>query len=330
MKKLTLLILLLSTLFFSACSLKKVYEPKIIAGDWDKYGDSNETVVDTTSNIALLQNSKVLSKDGVIDIKIKDSFRLLSSSDGWIISSSIDGKLLLEYIDDSTKESFELKKTIAAASVKNDILAVLFADNEMALYSISSKELIFKVKGNSQRVIDSRVVNPHFMNDLVLFFTLDGKIIIINSKLKKRLRTVIVSSEDNFNNIIYFNIIDNKIIASTGTKILSMGEKEIRVKYELRNIIDFEDTIFITTKQGEIISLTPDLQINARVKFPFAHFLGIITHNDKLYILEKAGYLIEMSKDLQEYKVYEVDVEDGYIFTADKKFYIKDEFISVE
>jgi len=330
LKKLTLLLLVISNLFFSACSSKKVYEPKSIAGEWNKYGEYNETIIDTTSNVALLQSSKVMSKDGVIDIKIKDSFRLLSSSDGWIISSSIDGNLLLEYIDDSTKESFELKKTIATASVKNDILAVLFADNEMALYSISSKELIFKVKGNSQRVIDSRVVNPHFMNDLVLFFTLDGKIIIINSKIKKKLRTVIVSSEDNFNNIIYFNIIDNKIITSTGSKILSMGEKEIRVKYELRTVVDFNNTIFISTKQGEIISLTPDLQINARVKFPFAHFLGMITHNDKLYILEKAGYLIEMSKDLLEYKVYEVDVDDGYIFTADKKFYIKDKFISVK
>lgn len=330
MKKTTLLILVVSSIFFSACSSKKIYEPKLVTGSWDKHGENNETIADITSNVALLQSSKVISKAGVIDVKIQDSFRLLSSSDGWIISSSIDGELVLEYIEDSTKENFKLEKTIAGASVQDNILAVLFADNEMALYSISTKELIFKVKGNSQRVVDSRVVNPHFMNDLVLFFTLDGKIIIINSKLKKKLRTVIVSSEDNFNNIIYFNILDNKIIASTGSKILSMGEKEIRVKYELRNIVDFDDTIFVTTKQGEIISLSPDLQTNAKVKFPFAHFLGMIAHDDKLYILEKAGYLIEMSKDLLEYKVYEVDIEDGYIFVADKKFYIKDKFISVE
>jgi len=332
LKLFSFLILVFSITLFTACSTKKVYEPKLVTGDWQEYGESNETISDVASNVALLQSGKILSKNSLLNIeKIEESFRVLSLSDGWIISSNIDGNLTLDYVDDnSMQEKFELKKTIAAASIKDNILAVLFADNEMALYSISTKELIFKERGNSQKVIDSRVVNPYFMNELVLFSTLDGKVIIINSKLKKRLRTVIVSSEDNFNNIIYFNIIDNKIVAVTANKILSMGEKEIRVKYEIRNVIDLDNAIFITTKQGEVISLTPDLQLKAKIKFPFAHFLGMIHNNDKLYLLEKDGYLIEMSKDLSDYKVYEVDIEDGYIFVTDKKFYIDDEYISTK
>ena len=331
LKKLSLLLLLLTTVFFSACSTKKIYEPTLVTGDWGNYGTSAQTIVDVASNIALLESGKILSKEQTIALKIEDSFRILSNSDGWIISSSIDGNLSIKYIvDESMQKNFELKKTIAAASIKDDTLAVLFADNEMALYSIATKELILKEKGNAQKVIDSRVVNPHFMNDLVLFFTLDGKIVIINSTLKKKLRTVIVSSEDNFNNIIYSKIIDNKIIAATGHKILSMGEKEVRAKYELRNLLAVDNTLFLSTKQGEVISFTPELQVNFKVKFPFAHFLGIITHEDKLYLLEKAGYLIEISKDLLEYKVYEVDIEDGYIFISGKKFYIDDEYISVE
>lgn len=331
MRAFSLAFVLLLTFLFTACSTKEVFEPKVISGDWENYGDSNETIVDITADIALLESGRVISKKSVLDVKIEDSFRLLSSSDGWIISSNIEGNVTLEYIEDkSMKEQFELKKTVAAASVKDDILAILFADNEMALYSISTKELILKEKGNAQKIIDSRVVNPHFMNDLVLFFTLDGKLVIINTQLKKKLRTVIVSSEDNFNNIIYFNILESKIIAATGHKMLSMAQKETRVKYELRNVVDIENQVFISTKQGEVISLTPDLQMNAKVKFPFAHFLGMIAHNDKLYLLEKEGYIIEITKDLLEYKVYEVDIADGYIFVADKKFYIADEYISVE
>ncbi len=319
------------TLLFSACSTKEVYEPKLISGEWKHYGDNNETIVDVTADIALLESGRVISRKKVINVKVEDSFRLLSLSDGWIISSNIDGNVTLEYIEDSSMvKKFELKKTIAAASIKDDILAILFADNEMALYSIATKELILKEKGNTQKIIDSRVVNPHFMNDLVLFLTLDGRIIIINTKAKKKLRTVIVSSEDNFNNIIYFNIIDSKIIAATGHKMLSMAKKETRVKYELRNVVDAGKEIFISTKQGEVVSLTPDLQVNSKVKFPFAHFLGMIAHKDKLYLLEQEGYMIEVTKDLLEYKVYEVDIEDGYIFVADKKFYIADEYISVE
>ena len=331
LKKLSLLLLLVATLFFSACSTKKIYEPTLVTGDWEAYGDNNETLVEISPTVALLESGKLLSKESVIDIKIEDSFKILSQSDGWVISSHIDGNLSLQYVaDQSMKESFELKKTIAAASIKDDVLAVLFADNEMALYSIATKELILKEKGNAQKVIDSRVVNPHFMNDLVLFFTLDGKIVIVNSTLKKKLRTVIVSSEDNFNNIIFSKIIDNKIVAATGHKILSMGEKEVRAKYELRNLLAVDNTLYVTTKQGEVISLTPELQVNHKIKFPFAHFLGMIAHNNKIYLLEKAGHIIEMSQYLLEYKVYEVDVEDGYIFIAGTKFYIDDEYISVE
>jgi len=315
---------------FSGCSTKKVYEPKVVGDDWNYYGESNESIVDITSDVALLEDRTVLTKDSFIDVKVDKSHRLIAKSDGWIISSNIDGYLSLQSISDkSLVKNFKLNKTIAGASVKDDILAVLFADNEMSLYSISQKALLLKIQGNVPLAVDSRIVNPYFMNDLVLFLTLDGKIVIVNSKLKKKLRTIIVSSEDNFNNIIYFNVIDSKLIAATASKILSLGEKEVRVKYEVRNVVYDGKFLFITTKQGEVISLTPTLQVNAKVKFPFAHFLGMIVYGDKLYVLEKEGYLIELSKDLLTHSVHEVDIDEGYIFVANKKFYVDDEYISV-
>jgi len=331
LKQIFLIFITLLAVFFNGCSTKKVYEPENVKSSWDYYGDSEHGLSDITSNVALLENRKVLTKDGFIDIEIQDSHRLIGKSDGWVISADFNGNLTLQFIDDtSMKENFELEKTIAGASVKNDILAVLFADNEMALYSISTKELLLKEQGSSPIAVDSRVVNPHFMNDLVLFLTLDGKVVIVNSKLKKKLRTIIVSSEDYFNNIIYFNVVDNKLIAATGHKILSMATKEIRVNYEIRNIAYDNKNIYITTKQGEVVSLTPDLHVNAKKKFPFAHFLGAIVDEDKLYLLEKEGYIIEMSKDFLEYDVYEVDIEDGYVFVADKMFYVDDEYISIK
>ncbi|MFT7005102.1 MAG: hypothetical protein ACJAWW_002471 [Sulfurimonas sp.] len=331
MKKLFVLFITALALFFGACSSKEVYEPKLVKDDWKFYGPSKEKIVDVSSDVAMLESRKVLLKDKTVDTKIKESYRLLGSSDGWIISSNIDGKLIIDFIADKTLlKEFDFKKTIAGASIKDDILAVLFADNEMALYSISKKELLVKVQGKSPVVVDSKIVNPYFMNDLVLFLTLDGKVVIVNSESKKKLRTTIVSSEENFNNIIYFNVVDNKLIAATGHKMLSMAKKDIRVNYEIRNIAYAGKDIFITTKQGEIISLTPDLQVNAKIKFPFAHFLGLIVYKDKLYALEKEGYLIEVSTDLLKFSVYKVDIEEGYIFVADKKFYIDDEYISVE
>ncbi len=318
-------------LFFSACSTKEVYEPLYLDKDWNRCENSDAAIIDKSLNIALLDNSKVLVEDGVLDVVVDKSHRVISHSDGWVITASINGTVVLTSDSNSTKQKkFELKKSIASASVSDDYLAVLFADNEIAIYSISSKKAIFKEQGGKSLAVDARIVNPYFMNDLVLFSTLDGKVIIVNVKLKKRLRTVIVSSEDNFNNVIYFNIINNKIIAATSYGILSLSSKEMREKYEIRNVVNDDKDMFITTKQGEVVSLTPDLQVNAKIKFPFAHFLGMISHGDKLYILEKEGYMIVLDKDMYNYSVHEVDFEDGFVFVSDKLFYVADEKISIE
>jgi len=317
-------------LFFGGCSTKRVFEPKKVQEDWQCYGSSNESIVDISSDIALLEDSKVLTKDGILDLNIDKSYRLVGKSDGWVISTSIDGNVTLQSIKESSLvEKFNLKKTVAAASAKGDILAVLFADNEMALYRISTKEPLLKEQGSAPIAVDSRIVNPYFMNDLVLFLTLDGRVVIVNSALKKKLRSIIVSSADDFNNIIYFNVIDSRLIAATSSKILSFGNKETRVKYEIRNVAYDGKDIFITTKQGEIVSLTPALQVNAKVKFPFAHFLGLIVYGDKVYALETEGYMIELSKDLLKYSIHEVDIEDGYVFVGRKKFFVDDEYICV-
>jgi hypothetical protein len=311
-------------LFFSACSTKEVFKPSVVGDDWSKYGTLDESIIDTSLNVALLEDRKVLTNDGVMDVSVSEKDRVISYSDNWIISASLDGNTTLTYANDkSLKENFALKKTVASASVKGDTLAVLFADNELALYSISTKELFFKEQGSQSLAVNTKIVNPHFLNDLVIFSTLDGKVVIVNSKLKKKLRTVIVSAEDNFNNVIYFNMVDNKIIAAT-------GYKKLRAKYEIRSIVYDGENIFIATKQGEVVSLTPNLEVNAKIKFPFAHFLGMISDGDKLYILEREGYMIVLNKNMVDFTVREADVENGFIFVGDKEFYIEDEKILIK
>lgn len=331
MKLLSLSILIFISVVFSACASKEVFEPENVGDDWEYYGDSDFTIENIAPNSALIDDNKVFSNSNVIDVTISEDETLLGVSDGWVMSSTIDGNLTLRNVNDSLKiEKFDLKRTVAVASVKDDTLAVLFSNNKMALYSISSKKLLLKEQGDAPVVINSKLVAPYFKDNLVIFSTLDGKVVLINLETKKKLRTVIVSSDDNFNNIIYFNFVDNKIIASTPHKVLSLSQKEIRAKYDIRNVVDDGKNIYLTTKQGEVVSLTPDLQLNKKVKFPFAHFLGIVTSDNKVYVLEKEGYVISLSKDLLEYTIHEADVEDGYIFIDNKVFYIDDEYILVE
>jgi len=321
----------LLALLLSACSTKEVYKPKKVSGEWRTYAPMESEIVDRSSNVALLENHKVLTKNGELNVTVAKNQRILSLSDGWVLSSSIDGNLTLTSENNSSlKKLFQLKNTIASASVSGNMLAVLFADDTIALYDIPSKSLLFKAQSGSSIVSDMRIVNPYFMKGLVIFATLDGKIIIVSTQMKKELRTVLVSSADYFNNIIDLNLFDDKIIASTDTKMLSLTKKEIRKKYEIRNIAYGKKDIFITTKQGEVIALTPDLQVVSKVKFPFAHFLGLIEKGKNLYVLEKEGYLIIINKKTFDYKVKKVDIDDGFVFTGKNLFYVDDKEILIK
>jgi hypothetical protein len=315
----------------SACSTKEVFEPKTLGDDWEKSASISDDIIDTAANVALLDNRHVLTKEGELNITIPQNQRVISLSDGKIISAAIDGNLTITDVKEATSKSYNLKKTIAAASIEGNILAVVFANNDIGLYDTQSKAMIFKEQGGKAIANDRRIVNPFFYNDLVMFPTLDGKIIIVNITAKKRLRTSIISSENYFNNVIFFKLADNKLLGATSYKLLALSKKELRQKYEIRNIVVDEKRIYLTTKQGEVLALTPDLQVESKIKFPFAHFLGMIAHNNKLYILEKEGYLIVVDKKNFDYSIHEVDIdEDAFVFVGDDVFYVADEKIILE
>ena len=329
--KLYLSTVFLALFIFSGCSSKEYFDPKVVKDDWDKQAFLEETIITTTADGAVLENGQILTKEGVQEYLLPKGYSYIGQSDGWIIASKVDGELLLQSIDDITTQiNFELKKTVAGATVSGDKLAVVFATNEMALYRLSTKELVLKEGGNAPIAVDTRIVNPFFLNELVLFLTLDGKVVIINSDTKEVLRSMLVSSEENFNNIIYFNVIDNVMVAGTGYRLFSLSEKERREKYEMRDIVFNDEGIWITTKEGEVIALTPSLQLKAKRKYPFAHFLGMIFTDDKIYLLERQGYIIELSKDLATSDIYELNIDDGYVYVGEKAFYVNDIIYPIE
>jgi len=330
LKQTVLLLLSLLLILFSGCSTKKFYEPTTINEQEYPSHYAKQEIIDSTLDGAVLEDGQLLYSDGTLGNTIPDGYRFVGRSDGWNIAAKMNGDVLLQSVDDNSSiHELSLKKTVAAATVQGDTLAVLFASNEMAIYKISTKSMIMKELGTAPVAIDSRITNPRFLNELVLFLTLDGKIVIVNSTNKKVLRSMIVSSEENFNNIIYFNVIDDNLLAATPFRVFSLAGKEYRESYEIRNI-DYSDAgLFLTTKQGEVVSLSNDLKVKAKRKFPFAHFLGLIVHNDTLYLLEKEGYIISLSLDLEHYEVYEADFDDGFIFIGKDAFYVGDRYFKV-
>ena len=317
-------------LTLAGCGTKEAYAPEDTVGSWQEGASLPDDIVDVTYDGAKLEEGQVLTREGIIGVTLPEGYRFVGHSGGRVIAATVEGELLLiSESDASDRLELSLKKSVAGAALSGDTLAILFADNDMALYRLSTKELLMKEGGSAPSAVDNRIVNPYFFNDLVLFPTLDGKIVIVHTGELKRLRSIIVSSDEHFNNIIYLNLIGNTIVAATSSTVFTMADKELREKYDLRDVAFTQDGIWLSTKQGEVIALTPSLQLIAKQKFPFAHFLGMIVTDDKVFVLEKEGYLIVLEKDLSAYKVYDADVEEGYVFAGEKSFYFESESLPV-
>ena len=81
------------------------------------------------------------------------------------------------------------------------------------------------------------------------------------------------------------------MVAATSNRLFSLSDKERREKLDLRDVVFDGKNIWAATKEGEVLHLTPALEPVGKMKFPFAHFLGMIVgvitsysiHYTKLY-----------------------------------------------
>lgn len=320
-----------SALFLAGCSHKEVFKPVNVKGEWKNAGRLSSSIEQISQTAAVLENGHILTKEGEKPLSISNQNHLINLSGGWVITQNSDNNLEL-IPEEGTGEHviLDLNRTVAAASIQDDTVAILFTNNEIALYSLSAKKITFKESSTAPIAVDARIANPYFLKDLALFLGLDGKIVIVNIANNQVLRSIIVGSEEYFNNITYLNVIENNMIASTGSGILALSDKEQREKYEVRDITYTKEGIWITTKQGEVIALSPTLQFKGKQKFPFAHFVGISVQNDRIYVLEQEGYMIALTKNLLSYDVYDVDMDHEPVFVGNDRFYFDDRYISIK
>lgn len=316
-------------LLFTGCSTKEYFTPTEVESNIPLTQRLDNAIIEISGENATLDNGSIITRSGLSATRFPLGYRFVFKNDDWALGLKTGGEIFAVK-DENTSKSLKLSKTIATVSLKGDLLAVVFADNELALYTFSTGKLLFKEPASESTAVDMRIANPRFLNELVLFPTLDGKIVIVNAQSKELVRTIIVSSEQYFNNIIYFNVVNDTLYAATPSQIYSLGEKEKRVDLEARNMLVNKKGVWVATKQGEIVALDHSLEIIKREKFPFAHFLGLVATDDFLYVAEKEEYIIVLDHDLKSYKVYDFDLEEGFFYAADDGFYFDNVYIKLK
>ena len=325
----TILAAVLCAAVLGGCSTKRQYfEPTDVQNEKISETRLPSSIATASLNGAVLKNGMVITKSGLLapEIKLPKGSTLLNYGDGKFISSDLNGNLVVENSSNEILFQRSFDQAVVSAALEGDKLAALTASNVIYLIDISTNEVLLEFESSNVYAQDSRVAAPLFMSSLVIFPTLDGKIMIVDKSQGRILRDVIVSSEQFFNNIISLNVVNDTMIAATGKRIVSINPgKTVYFNGEIKDVVINGEYVYILLKDGKIVLSDLNLKKIKDAYFKFAIFSSATVYNGSLYIMEKTGYLIKTDLALDNAKIYELSDEvESQIFAGAKEFYYDD------
>ncbi len=315
---------ILAVYIFSGCSSKKYFEPKETSSFDSQSTYVSSEIVSINKDGATLEDLRVINKSGISSYYLPKGYSFLNAVDTHIISSDKMGNLLLN------KKIINFDQNVVAASVRKNLLSLIFDNNTIAIYDISTNKFKIKEKLEASILNDTRIANPIFLDNTVIFPTLNGKIILVSTETNKNIKTINVDPSNDINNIIFLQTISDTMIVATQNKILSISDDAFNMKdYEINDIIAAEGYLYISTLDGKLIKLSLDLEEIASRKFKFAKIYSL-AFGTSLYALESQGYLIKLDSDLIKTKVYDFDFDKtSKTLCIGDTLYLKDEYIKL-
>lgn len=318
------LFLFFTALFiFSGCASKEYFNPEKTVGEYDNTKSflAGE-ILAMNKDGATLDNGEIITKRGLSKFKIPQGYTFLNISDNVVVSSNYKDSVLVG------EKEIKVDGVVVAASLKENLLSLIYSDNSIELREINSDKILLKEYLSHSFVNDTRIANPFFMKGIVLYPTLDGKIIVVSTSNAKIVRDINVDPDGQFNNIIFLNVIDDTLVAATANKVISVGDGVLNLKdYKVRDIISHDKFVYIATIDGQIIKTDISLNIINRKKYRYAKFYAL-AYGSSLYALESQGYLINISNDFKSEDIYEFGFnENKKVIALDDTLYYDDEYI---
>ncbi|HJE03352.1 Plasminogen-binding protein PgbB [Aliarcobacter thereius] len=322
------LYLVLFIFLISGCSGKKYYEPTDVEGEFEVSKKSMKSYIKSMNKIGgTLENGVFVSELGLSEMNLAKDFNFINlSDDKKIIATNNLDKILIDNIEINTENP------VIAASLVGDRLAVIYSNNSVELFDINSNKTLFKEYFSLSLANDVRVTNPVFMGSLVLFPTLDGRLIIVSLVSNEIVRNIAVDPDNEFKNIIALGLLNNDetLIVASSNKILSISPRDtISKEYNIRDIIFKEDKIYLANIEGEIIKMNSSLDEESSIKLKYAKILAL-AYSESLYALESQGFLINLDKNLDSEKVYKFYFDnEKRVLSIDNKLYFDKNYIEL-
>lgn len=319
--------------FFTACGTKReYYQPQTLEKLNFKEKSIGASIVDFNINIAKLSNNSFIdSKGEIINFKLAKDFSILNAMQDEILTADNDGNFKIYNNAGEELFSYKFNESVVSASVDGDDIALILASNTLVY---ANKNLGIKMLQNLGNAYaqDSRFANPYFLNTIIIYPMLNGKLAIVSKENQKLIREILIGSEEFFNNVIHLSVVDEKMIAATAQKLIVVSpNRTLYLNDDIKEISVGQNAIFVLTKDGRIIKTDFNLRKINEVKFKFAQFSKSTFYNNQLYVFEKTGYLIKIDSNLEHYSVFEFkDGVDQKSFIKDNKFFYNNKILYLE
>ncbi len=318
-------------LLFSGCGTKREYfEPKYINANMSYNNSLPSSISQVTRYGATLENGQIITESGLSDVKLEEGYTFLKSSNDKLLVVNDGGELRI--LDKSGDLIYKrvFSRSVVAADFFSNVLAVVDASNTLYLVNLKDDKIYFTSKQDRVYALSNKIASPVFVDSLVVFPTLDGKLVIVDWNKGIKLKDVTISSEKFFNNVIYLKVVGDQLVASTKFRVISISSKKSAFFNEsIKDLIVGDGKIYVLSSDGRVLLLDENLKVVKEKKFLFAVFLGA-TNDSNLLIVEKNGHLISLDYDLENAKIYKLPDEiDNLIFMNKDKLFYKDRFTNL-
>lgn len=317
-----------SILFLAGCGTKREYfEPK----EKDIYAQIVYTdklpapIKDVSRYGAMLENRQIITQDGLSKVILDEGYHFIGTFDNKLLSADNNGSLQVQTLDGKKLYYRKFDRTVVVASVKGDKLAVVDASNSLRLVDMEKDKEYFTNKQDNVYALTSKVAAPYFLNFLVIFPSLDGKLVIADWKKGTLVRDVVISSEPFFSNILYLDVIADRLIAATNKRAIVISPKKTKyLDEDIRDILVSNKKIVIMSNDGRVLIADKNLDIVHEKKFLFAVFVGAMG-DGLLYIGERNGHLLTMDYNLKNVKIYQLPEKvENLVYMAHDTIYLDD------
>lgn len=320
------ILLVILFLLFAGCSQKQYFTPSkdSIVGKVEFDDKLESHISQSNKNGALLSDGTLIAKDGIYNINLKENYTFLNINGDLILVGNYETNTLSILNKDGKElKSFTFEYMPISASIRDNILAVVLADNSFVLWDTNVDEKLFSSNNSTAYAINSKVASPLFIDDMVVFPAFDGKVVILNLNNFQILNTIAISSEAYFNNIIYLASSGKNLIIATSNKLMTFIDgKDFSKDLNISDILFTNNKIYILSLEGEVIEF--DLLLNElnKAKFQYANLSSIII-SDNIYTLESQGYMIKIDPNSFVDSIYKIDIDEykNSFYTDDVIYY---------